>query len=81
MRMKWAWTLILVVAFIFTVSRLVWLELDPPMTKRIEDIGNAVYWLHNARMEVLTGEFLHDPFNQALITAHCIHYSPTMFSK
>lgn len=67
--MKGILALALVVALIFTISRFVWLDLDPPLTKRINDVSDEGYWLHNARIKVLTGEFRHDHFNQALFTA------------
>lgn len=67
--MKTGLVVALLVAAILTASRLLWLNADPPVTKRAADIANEGYWLHNARMKILTGEFAHDHFNQALITA------------
>ncbi len=45
------------------------LAVDPPFTKRLADISAEGYWVHNARMKAVTGEFVRDPLNQALITA------------
>ncbi len=52
-----------------TGLRMLALDADPPWTKRVGDIADEGYWVHNARMKVLTGKFTHDPFSQALVTA------------
>ena len=59
----------LLLVLVLTAIRLVSLDSDPPFTKRVADVPNEGYWLHNARMKALTGDFRHDHFNQALVTA------------
>ena len=61
--------LLLLIALALTAVRFVRLDADPPVTKRMGDVANEGYWLHNARLKALTGHFRRDHFNQALVTA------------
>ena len=72
---RW-WPLFLVACFLGAIFlfQIMHLVGDPSPLKRIGDIGDEGYWIHNARSRVLFGTSLPDQFNQAYIGATLYNY-------
>ena len=54
---------------VFTASRFIYLDADPPLFKRSGDISDEGYWSQQARAKVLFGAWLTDDFTQGIAAA------------
>ena len=59
-------TLIFIICIILQIYNL---DADPSLLKRWGDIADEGYWVHNARMKIIFGEFLSDNLNISYLGA------------
>jgi 4-amino-4-deoxy-L-arabinose transferase-like glycosyltransferase len=61
--------LMIVATILFALSRLVFLDADPTLFKRTNDIGDEGYWVHEARSAVLFGKWIMDEHVMSIASA------------
>jgi len=55
---------LLVLTLLAVVTRVAWLDADPPLLKSADELGDEGYWAHNARTSVVLGQRFPDDLAQ-----------------